>query len=108
MRAFVRIQIVRYTDDHQPGFVECQLTDADGLVWSFVEKVPVVSAEYLDANSRYPRGGSVGCAVLGRDGDLVRIGVDPLSDYFECRVPEAALMDRDAGAEAGDASDRST
>ncbi len=92
MRASVRVEIVRYTDDHQPGFVECRLTDVTGRVWSFEEKVPVVTDDYLDAGSRYPCVGSVGCAVLGRDGDTVWVGVDPLSDYFECRVPTAAVM----------------
>ena len=39
--ASVRVEIVRYTSDHQPGFVECRLTAVDGRVWSFEEKVPV-------------------------------------------------------------------
>ena len=99
MRASVRVEIVRYTDDHQPGFVECRLTDVSGRVWSFEEKVPVVTDEYLDAGSRYPCVGSVGCAVLDRDGDTVRVGVDPLSDYFECRVPTAAVIGWVADAE---------
>ena len=91
--ASVRVEIARYTDGHQPGFVECRLTDADGRVWSFEEKVPVVCDEDLDAGSRYPRPGSVGCAILGRDGGVVRVGVDTLSDYFECSVPAAAIQE---------------
>ena len=87
--ARVRVEIVRYTDDHQPGFVECRLTDVAGRDWSFEEKVPVVGTEYLDAASQYPRSGSMGCTVLGRDGAAVRIGVDPISDYFECVVQGA-------------------
>ena len=79
------------TDEHQPGFVECRLTDVDGRVWSFEEKVPVVNAEHLDADSRYPPAGSIGCTILGRDGDVTRVGVAPLDDDFECSVPAYAI-----------------
>ena len=99
MRALVRIEIVRYNDDHQPGFVECRLTDFDGRVWSFEEKVPLVSYEYLDASSGYPRAGSVVCNVLSRDGDVVRVSVEPLSGYFECRVPAAVVVNETAEGE---------
>jgi hypothetical protein len=91
--ASVYVEIVRYTDDHQPGWVECRLTDVAGRAWSFVEKVPVVSAEYLDAGSAYPRPGSVSCSVLGRDGDAVRVGVSAIGDYFECVVPPGAVVE---------------
>jgi hypothetical protein len=37
----MRVQIVRYTDDWQPGWVERQMTDSHGRHWSFIEKVPV-------------------------------------------------------------------
>lgn len=89
--ASVRVEIVRYTDDHQPGFVECQFNDAAGQLRSFEEKVPVVTTESLDANSGYPRPGSVGCTILGRDGAAVRIGVDAIGDYFECVMPAEAI-----------------
>jgi hypothetical protein len=85
--ASVRAEIVRYTDDRQTGMVECRLTDASGRVWSFGEKVPVVTDEYLDADSQYPCFGSIACTVLGRDEAGVRVGVAPLSGYFECVVP---------------------
>lgn len=92
----VRIEIVRYTDDWQPGFVECRITDAAGRVWSFEEKVPLVTDEYLDATSAYPRPGSIGCAVLSRSAGVVRIAVDPLGESFECEVPASAVIE-DAG-----------
>jgi len=62
----VRVTIRRYVDDSQPGWVECCLTDADGREWSFVEKVPIVTAERLDARSLYPRRGVIACQVVGR------------------------------------------
>jgi hypothetical protein len=62
----VRVEIRQYVDDAQPGWVECRLIDAHGRGWSFVEKVPVVTAENLDAGSTYPRQGVVACRVLER------------------------------------------
>jgi hypothetical protein len=62
----VRVEIVRYTDDSFPGWVECCLTDAHGHRWSFVEKVPIVTTAYLDAASPYPQPGIIACEVVGR------------------------------------------
>ena len=62
----VGIELRRYVDDSQPGFVECWLTDANGREWSFVEKVPVVSTEDLDVGSNYPRPGIIACEVIER------------------------------------------
>ena len=82
----VPIEIVRLTDADFPGFVECRLTDVFGRIWLFQEKVPIVSAEYLSVESQYPRPGAIDCRILRRDGDVVRIGIDPISEYFECDV----------------------
>ena len=65
----VRVDIMRYTDDSQPGWVECYLTDAHGHRWSFVEKVPIVTAAYLDAASNYPQPGVIACEVVERRRD---------------------------------------
>jgi hypothetical protein len=62
----LHVSIARWTDDSQPGWVECLLTDARGKVWSFLEKAPVVSAEDLDARSSYPRSGLIACRVVER------------------------------------------
>jgi hypothetical protein len=72
------VRILRFTDPHQPGFVECELIDADGYRHSFEDKVPVFTAERLDAASEYPRPGSIRCEIMERwtsaDGrDLVRV-----------------------------------
>jgi hypothetical protein len=65
----VDVAIVRWVDDHQPGFVECQLTDMFGTVWRFIEKLPVVSSQLMSAASSYPQTGVIACQVikLGRD-----------------------------------------
>ena len=59
----VAIQISRFVDEHQPGFVECTLIDAPGATHQFVEKAPVVSMLELHANSTYPCGGALECEV---------------------------------------------
>jgi hypothetical protein len=61
--------IRRYVSDDQPGWVECALTDAHGKDWVFVEKVPVITAEPLDARSTYPRPVVLACEVVERRQD---------------------------------------
>ena len=89
----VQIDIVRYTDDWQPGFVECRLTDAAGRDWTFEAKVPIVTDEYLDATSDYPRPGVIDCIVLSRSADTVRVVIDPMGDSIECEVPASAIVE---------------
>ncbi len=59
------VQITRFVDPYQPGWVECSFTDAHGQLHRFVEKGPVVSAEPLDETSSYPCDGVIACEVLG-------------------------------------------
>jgi hypothetical protein len=66
----IRVAVTRYvSDEPQPGIVECEFHDACGRRWSFVEKVPIVSAEYLAAASRYPQPGVIACEIAGRTRD---------------------------------------
>jgi hypothetical protein len=63
----IKVTIVRYvSDDPQPGIVECQLEDAHGRLWSFVEKTAIVSAENLGSETTYPKQGVVAGEVIGR------------------------------------------
>jgi hypothetical protein len=76
--AYLAVQIARFVDDHQPGWVACEFVDAGGRSHSIIEKVPVLGSEDLDAASVYPRPGRVGCEIVNRwrdtDGrELVRI-----------------------------------
>lgn len=57
------IQISRFVDEYQPGFVECSLIDAQGQRHMFIEKVPIVTTEDLWSTSQYPRPGAVPCEV---------------------------------------------
>ena len=61
---FVSVQIVRFVDGGFPGWVECELVDAEGRRHLITEKVPMVVATDLDADSKYPTAGTVACEVL--------------------------------------------
>lgn len=61
---YVVVEITRFVDEHQPGFVECQLVDAYGKVHTFLEKGPVVSDRNLWNDSQYPCVGSIACEVV--------------------------------------------
>ena len=64
MRSSVSIQVSRFVDDHQPGFVECVLVDAFGKAHVFIEKVSVVTTEDLRSASSYPNPGTIDCEVI--------------------------------------------
>ena len=60
------VEITRFVDDHQPGWVECEFVDAAGSRHILVDKVPILSLESLDATSNYPRVGFARCEVFHR------------------------------------------
>src|SRR5690348_2990342 len=62
----IRVTIIRYIKDSQPGWVECKLTDARGNEWLFIEKTPVVTLARLDANSHYPQPGVIACHIIDK------------------------------------------
>jgi hypothetical protein len=65
----LRVSIVRFVDEHQPGFVECEFTDADGAAHTLVDKVPIFSLDDLWSDSDYPQPGFARCEVLARSQD---------------------------------------
>jgi hypothetical protein len=60
------VQIVRFVGNHQPGWVACDLVDAEGRRHVFIDKVPIFTIEPLDADSDYPKPGILRCKVLKR------------------------------------------
>lgn len=85
----LRVQIVRYVDDHFPGFVECELVDASGRIHTFVEKGPVVSDKWPSPDDSYPMSGEIRCEILEQwhcpDGrDLLRVTTEQ-PDYVETK-----------------------
>lgn len=61
----LELEILRFVDDSQPGWVERRLVDAAAGVHRFVEKAPIVSELPLDRDSGYPRPGMLACTVVG-------------------------------------------
>jgi len=85
----LKVQIVRYVDDHFPGFVECELVDASGRIHTFVEKGPVVSDKWPGPDGSYPMSGEIRCEILEQghcqDGrELLRVTTEQ-PDYVETK-----------------------
>ena len=102
----VRVRVIRYVSpDPQPGLVECELIDANGRAWLFVEKAAVVSCESLGPKTQFPQEGVIACEVIGQtlrtDGKkLVRIdtelpfGVETVDGEHRFEIPEESLVER--------------
>lgn len=95
----VRVQVVRCVDDSFPGFVECELFDIYGRRWLFVEKGPIVTAEYLTARDYYPRRGVIACEILSRTERSAQIdtaspdGVESAEGETRFEVPVDSLVE---------------
>lgn len=86
MRFGVKIRIIEFVDDSQPGWVRCVLTDVFGKDWFFTEKVPIVTARYLDEKSDYPQDGIINCIITeeNKENDFVDIDTSiPYAIYSE-------------------------
>ncbi len=66
---FLRIQIVRFVDEHYPGFVAGEFTDAQGARHTIIDKVPVIAGTDLWSDSSYPRPGIAACEILEQSQD---------------------------------------
>jgi SnoaL-like domain len=79
----IKVKFTKFIDDWQPGWVEFEFLDAFGKLHIFNEKVPIVTAEYLDENSVYPQDGNVACEIIERknvDGrEIVKVDTDKYS-----------------------------
>lgn len=77
----LRLQIVRFVDESQPGWVAGVFTDAEGQEHTIIDKVPVIATSELWTDSQYPQPGFAACEVLqrltdGRNEAVVRIDID--------------------------------
>jgi hypothetical protein len=62
----VECELVRWvSDEPQPGLVEARLVDADGVEWSFVDKVPIFTEAAVSATTTFPVPGGIRCEVRG-------------------------------------------
>ena len=93
----IKVTIARYlSDEPQPGIVECQLVDAHGRLWSFVEKSAIVSADSLHARTAYPQPGVIVGEVVERSRnpegrEMVRINTE--RPYGVCSVDGTAQFE---------------
>src|ERR1700677_1887837 len=63
----VRCRVVRWVaDEPQPGLVEAQLTDADGRVWSLIDKEPIFCRDPVSRETVFPVPAVIRCRVLAR------------------------------------------
>ena len=65
----IQVSIIRFVDEHQPGFVEAEFADANGNLHTVADKVPVFSLGDLRSDSGYPQPGVARCQVLARAQD---------------------------------------
>ena len=64
--AQLAVQIARFVDDSQPGWVACEFEDAEGRRHTLVDKVPIFADRILNASSVYPQTGSARCEIFRR------------------------------------------
>jgi hypothetical protein len=103
----VKIRVLQYISHHPPpGIVECELVDAHGRHWRFIEKVAVVDSGDLDEKSTYPRPGIFAAEVIQRrrepsGREIVRItterpwGVESVDGVWEFDVSAETLVEFD-------------
>jgi hypothetical protein len=63
------VQIIRCVDDeHFPGWIECEFTDAESRRHTVIDKIPIFNMDPtldpLDRNTKYPQPGGVACEIL--------------------------------------------
>lgn len=66
----IKIKIIKFISDDQPGIVECIFYDALNKKHIVHEKIPVVTEKHLDANSNYPHDGVIACDIVKESRDL--------------------------------------
>jgi hypothetical protein len=61
----IKVRITKFVDyNAYPGWVECRFVDAWGHEQTVIEKVPIVSSQLSDENSKYPQNGHLACEIL--------------------------------------------
>src|SRR4051794_302964 len=79
----IKVQITEFVDAYQPGIVRCKFVDANGKTWSFVEKLPYITASELDETSAYPQPGTIDCVIVEKRID--KLGREIISVDTEAR-----------------------
>lgn len=73
----IKAQITKCIDDTgYPSFVECQFTDVYGNIQTFNDKDAIFTTENLDRNSFYPQKGIIGCEIIERKNNIVKVNTE--------------------------------
>ena len=60
----IEVDIICIADNSQPGWVKCVFKDIHDKEWTIIEKLPVVSDEYLSKKSQFPLKGFVAGSIV--------------------------------------------
>jgi hypothetical protein len=71
----LKIKILTYTDNSQPGWVRCCFSDIHKRVHYVDEKVPVITELDLTEESEYPQDGYIRCEVITTNDNVVTIDI---------------------------------
>jgi hypothetical protein len=82
----ISANIIRFVDDHQPGWVECEFYDADGHRYILTDKAPIFTDNMMGADSNYPATGEIPCAVLKRFQDATGQHLACVSTANPCSI----------------------
>ena len=93
------IDIVGFADESFPGFVHCAFADANGNRHTFIEKIPVVTAQDLWSDSIYPQPGVLPCQSVECSHDdagraLALVSINPMGPAYPAKfiVLESQLV----------------
>ncbi|NKY28313.1 hypothetical protein [Nocardia gamkensis] len=87
---------VRWVSDTQPGVIEVEFTDADGVTHSLIDKLPIFGApDDLGPDSAYPVPVEIGVNLVEQVGDatIVDLGTEAHNtDRVRYVVPSADIV----------------
>ena len=72
------VEIVRFLDEHQPGGVDVQFSDAVTRTHTFRDKVPIFTERDLTPASDYPQPGVIRCELLSESSDKLSARISTL------------------------------
>ncbi|MEV4479458.1 hypothetical protein [Micromonospora coxensis] len=75
-------EAIAWVDEDWPGWVRVRLVDADGRVWYFVDKVPILMDDGTRSGAPLPRPAFVRCNVVGKQEDQILL-VSTAPDHVE-------------------------
>lgn len=68
---FLCIKVTDYISNDFPGFVRCEFTDIDGSLHIIEDKVPVLTDQFWDENTTYPRWALIPGKILERRTEIL-------------------------------------